>query len=41
METAKIRCYFLETSVNRNERVMGRCSFFFPLLLDGRAVGWS
>ena len=29
METAKIRCYFLETSFNRNERVMGRCSFFF------------
>ena len=28
METAKIRCYFLETSFNRNERIMGRCTFF-------------
>lgn len=29
METAKIRCYFLETIFNRNERIMGECWFFF------------
>lgn len=41
METTKIRCYFLETIFNRNEELWERSVGFFPLLLDGRAVGWT